>query len=140
MAETMTVRCESVDSPLRELADRIVRLSDEQASTPVLVLPTYLSLREPFFVELAGQLKMITGRPIRFDCCRPRTGVLSALTSRVSRLRFARMSRRLSQFADAAIVLTASIARPGGSRRDLVVGLCDETLHLPSWTTAIRIG
>lgn len=124
---------------LRELARQIVRLSDEHGSTPVLVLPPYLSLRRPFYESLVAELSEQTQRPIRFDWCRPTTGLTAAISDRVAQFRAARLSRSISRVTDAVFVLTASIARPGGPRRDLVIGLCDEQLPLPPWTTPIRI-
>ncbi len=122
------------------LAACILRLSNEQASTPVLVLPVYLSLRDPFFVALASELARSTDRAIRFDWCRPGGGFISSFTARWARFRSTRLTRALSRVADACVVVTATIGRPGGPARDLVIGLCDETLELPTWTTAIRIG
>lgn len=124
---------------LRELAEQIVRLSDAHGSTPVLVLPTYLSLRQPFYESLARELADQTDRPIRFDWCRTHQGFTAAIGNRVAQWRAARVSRTLRRVADAAVVLTASIARPGGRHRDLVIGLCDDRLPLPPWTTPIRI-
>jgi len=40
----------------------------------------------------------------------------------------------------AAVQITASIARPGGKTRDLVIGLADMRQKLPDWTTAIWLG
>ena len=40
----------------------------------------------------------------------------------------------------AAVQITASIARPGGKTRDLVIGLADVRQKLPDWTTAIWLG
>ena len=40
----------------------------------------------------------------------------------------------------AAVQITASIARPGGKTRDLVIGLADVRQQLPDWTTAIWLG
>ncbi len=38
--------------PLRQLADEIIRLSERYRSTPVLVTPTYLSLRKPILLGI----------------------------------------------------------------------------------------
>ena len=40
----------------------------------------------------------------------------------------------------AALQITASIGRPGGKTRDLVIGLADVRQKLPDWTTAIWLG
>lgn len=42
--------------------------------------------------------------------------------------------------AIATVQITASIARPGGKNRDLVIGLSDARQKLPNWTTAIWLG
>jgi hypothetical protein len=131
--------------PLEELADEIIRLSEHCASTPVLVTPSYLSLRLPFFAELAGALADKTGRPIRIDWCRPMPNCFSLIGDSFASARAARVNRALrsrlsGRRSTAALQLTSSIARPGGVRRDLVVGLCDHRVSLPPWTTAIRLG
>ena len=41
---------------------------------------------------------------------------------------------------NAAVQITASIGRPGGKTRDLVLGLADVRQKLPDWTTAIWLG
>ncbi len=135
----MVTNLASEDGCVRELAATVLTLSHEQGSTPVLVLPVYLSLRDPFFVALARELARTTDRSIRFDWCRPSIGIASSFTNRVARYRCSRLTKGLAKFADACMVVTATIGRPGGQNRDLVVGLCDENLELPSWTTAIRI-
>ncbi|MGI9469449.1 MAG: hypothetical protein ACR2OA_20175 [Rubripirellula sp.] len=40
----------------------------------------------------------------------------------------------------ATVQITATIARPGGQGRDLVIGLSDARQKLPNWTTAIWLG
>ena len=40
----------------------------------------------------------------------------------------------------ASVQIAATIARPGGQNRDLVIGLADARLQLPLWTTAIWLG
>ena len=126
-------------SPLGELAEQILRLSDEHGSTPVLVLPVHLTLRRPFYESLARELSRHTDRPIRFDWCHADAGWTAWITRRLAQWHATHLTQALRQAANAALVLTASIARPGGPRRDLVIGVCDERLPLPPWTTPIRI-
>lgn len=131
--------------PLQQLADEIIRLSEQHAVTPVLVTPRYLSLREPFFLELVGTLADKTPRSIRIDWYRVIPGVLGLIGHRVAVARAARINRKLSSLmsqrdATAMVQVTASIARPGGIRRDLSIGLCDQRLELPTWTAPIRLG
>jgi hypothetical protein len=133
--------------PLRPLADEIVHLSHRNVSTPVLVTPSYLSLRKRFFLELVGSLAEISQRSIRIDWYRGVPGLFSLIGHRVASARSARINRALSsngrasnRRASAAIQVTASISRPSRDRRELVIGLCDQRLELPAWTTPIRLG
>jgi hypothetical protein len=128
--------------PLHELADEIIRLSQRHVSTPVLVTPSYLSLRQRFFIELVGTLAEMSHRSIRIDWYRGVPGLFSLMGHRVASLRVNRINRALDSKRppSAAIQITASIARPNGDRQDLVVGLCDQRLELPAWTTPIRLG
>jgi hypothetical protein len=147
-----------VTADLRSLAEMIVRLSDEQGSTPVIVMPKHLSLRPPFFIALAREVSEVLGadalgadalgadalgadpgRQIRFDWCLSPTRFFASTRSKLARFRSARLTNQLSSTVPATVEVTASISRPGGQRRDLVIGLCHETLELPPWVTAIRI-
>ena len=130
--------------PLRQLADEILRLG-RQGSTPVLVTPSYLSLRHRFFVELATTLAAKTDRSIRIDWCRGVPSLFSLVGDRIASLDASRLNRALSKgmASDnvlARIEITSSIARPGASDQNLVIGLCDQQLSLPAWTTSIRLG
>ncbi len=152
----------TVTADLRGLAETIVRLSDEHGSTPVIVMPRHLSLRTPFFVELAKELgQRLSGsqatekldneanandksgvdleRQIRFDWCLTPQRLFASTRAKLAKFQSARLTMHLAQSTGATVEVTASIARPGGQRRDLVVGLCDDALELPPWTTAIRI-
>ena len=131
--------------PLDQLADEIIRLSQRNASTPVLVTPHYLSLRQQFFLELVGALVEKTSRSIRFDWYRDMPGLFGLVSHRIALARASRINRVLKSCLSqreltAAIQITASITRPGGLHRDLSIGLCDQRLELPSWTTPIRLG
>ena len=139
--------------PLRELADEILRLSEHRASTPVLVTPSYLSFRQRFFLELVRTLANKTDRSIRIDWYRRMPGYFSFIGDSLASLRVSRDNRALARLMSqhcgnvgpsvgsaAKIQIAATIARPGGAERDLVVGLCDHRLELPPWTTPIRLG
>ena len=78
-------------------------------------------------------------RQIRFDWCLTPQRLFTSTRAKLAQFRSARLTMQLAKFTDATVEVTASIARPGGQRRDLVVGLCDDALELPPWTTAIRI-
>lgn len=135
---------ETKPMPLHQLAGEIVRLSERQASTPVLITPDYLSFRPDFFVALSRQLWADCQRDVRFDWFRCGQSLLSEIGTRFSRFQAAKINRALAadtqRSADASIMITATIGRPGGVCRDLVVGLCDDHCELPEWSTPIRIG
>jgi hypothetical protein len=131
--------------PLQEIADEIIRLSQHRGSTPVLVTPSYLSLRRRFFLELIETLAGKSAQSIRIDWYRPMPGLFTFIGDRIASARAARINRSLEAVmagreSTASIQITASIARPGGRHRKLVIGLCDHRLQLPTWTTKIRLG
>jgi hypothetical protein len=131
--------------PLRQLADEIIRLSERYRSTPVLVTPSYLSLRKRFFLELVGTLAEITDRPIRIDWYRGMPSLFSLVGDRIASAHAASMNRALASLtsgrgATADLQITGLIARPSEVERELVIGLCDQRLALPTWTTPIRLG
>lgn len=161
-ASAGTFASQTVTADLRGLAETIVRLSDEHGSTPVIVMPSHLTLRTPFFIELAQELgKRLSGsrvtealgndvhsngefgaepeRQIRFDWCLTPQRLFASTRAKFAQFQSARLTVQLAQSTGATVEVTASIARPGGQRRDLVIGLCDDALELPPWTTAIRI-
>lgn len=128
--------------PLRKLADEIIRVSSQQASTPVLVTPSYLSLRKRFFVELIDALAETSGRSIRIDWCHGVPGPMSLISHRIANFHARRINRAVARRhpSSAEVQVTASIGRPGRERPDLVVGICDAGQELPAWTTPIRLG
>jgi len=131
--------------PLQSLADEIIRLSEQRTSTPVLVTSSYLSLRQRFLLELVGALANRTPRSLRIDWYRRIPGYFSLIGDRLALAQTARNNRALDSLMSGhepkpVIQITASIGRPGGAGRDLVIGLCDENLELPPWTTPIRLG
>ncbi len=131
--------------PLHSFADEIIRLSQRHASTPVMVTDRRVSLRDEFFAELVAALTEKTNRSIRFDWCQRMSGPLDFLCNRLARSRSVRLNRRLAALMidrdqTARIELTASIGRPGGIERDLIIGLCNNVIELPPWTTAIHLG
>lgn len=125
---------------MQELTDTIVHLSDAQASTPVLVTPCFLQLRTPFFIELVRCLRQHDDqeRPIRIDWLTDATGVVGAITLAAERVRVRKLNHALSKTDPASqVVLTSALARPGGIRRTLVIGVCSEAMELPNWSTSI---
>jgi hypothetical protein len=131
--------------PLQEIADEIIRLSQRRGSTPVLVTPNYISLRPRFFLELVDTLACKSDQSIRIDWYRPMPGLFTLVGDRIARARAGHINRSLDAIMagrplSASIQITASIARPGGPNRNLVIGLCDHRLILPTWTTRIYLG
>lgn len=132
--------CVSIDL----LSKQLVRLSEQRGSTPVLVTPPYLSLRRPFFVELVRSIASVTTRPIRIDWYRPVPSVASLASDTVAHWRVASTNRAIASIAEPThplgmMQITASISRPGGIHRDLVVAWCNSAIPLPPWTTAIEL-
>ena len=128
--------------PLTPLANTIVRLSQQHGTTPVIVMPGYLELRHEFFLALANTLQSTTERAVRVDWCTSETFAGRLLGNSLAGFRARWLNRTLvnSGTENLRVQLTATIARPGGLERDLVIGLCDQSHELPPWTTAIRIG
>ncbi len=137
-------------SPLSLLSDEIIRLSETCVSTPVLVTPTYLSLRDEFLVELVGTLAKKSARRIRIDWFRGGSGVASLIGDLWAARRARSINRQLSSRADQdrsysfasyrPVQVTATIGRTASAADDLVVGICQQRYSLPSWTTSIFLG
>ena len=131
-------------TPLQPIAREILRLSEERAVTPVIVTPRYLSLRPIFLVELSKALSAHTDRAIRIDWCRHVPSAWSLFTDQLARFQAHAINRRLRQTcksrgSEATLQITASIARPGGAHRQLVIGWCSEDFRLPLWTVPIQL-
>lgn len=131
-------------TPLQPIAREIVRLSEERALTPVIVTPPYLSLRAIFLVELSRAIAEHTDRPLRIDWCRRVPKATSLIGDVVAQLQARAINRKLLQAANhprsaATLQITASIARPGGPHRHLVIGWCCEDSQLPAWTVPIEL-
>lgn len=136
---------------LLPLADQIVRLSQAGSSTPVLVLPTYLSLRDRFLQELADAVSRSSDRGLQVEWLRAGSGgIFQLLGDYRVRWQVRRMNRRLqrrgpSHAAEPAPILasihvTASIGRPTRNPGPIVLGLAGERDELPLWAAPIRIG
>ena len=126
--------------PLGQLADEIVRQSREMTHTPVLVTPSYLSLRTPFVVHLIVAVGQHSRHPVRVDWYRdPGSHLPVLLASIAARQQAKSINRRLRIAAGSdqargstrpqphrsvgSIELTASVARPGSEPNLVVVGL-----------------
>ena len=141
--------------PLTQLAEEIIRVSQWDHSTPVLVTPSYLSLRRQFFVELVKSISAKTNRRIRIDWQRRLPGYFTLIGDAWASWEVRWHNRALAALSrgsatTASIQITASIARPKrveqdvdqgrDTDQDLVVGLSAPHLELPPWATPIRLG
>ena len=123
----------------------ILQLSERRASTPVLVTPAYLSFRPEFFVEFVKSIEPCTSRRVRLDWYRGMPGPLTVISDRLAAKRVAQINRLLKSRSSrsdgfAYMQITAAIGRPGGARRELVIGIAQVKAELPGWTTPIRLG
>jgi hypothetical protein len=172
-----------MSTSLQQIAHQILTLTEQRASTPVLVTPTYLSFRKQFFVELCRELTRHTDRNLRIDWYRKLPGVRTIVVDQLAAWQVKSINRVLQREVVhqrgqtditlasndarqsprsgsdspinthptigrsaaggkqiAAVQITATISRPGGKARDLVIGLSDVRQKLPEWTTAIWMG
>ncbi len=134
----------SLSTPLDLLSTQLVRLSEQRGSTPVLITPPHLSLRKQFFVELVRSLSTVTTRTIRIDWYRPVPSVASVVSDLFASWRVVSTNRSIVLIAEPThplgqMQITASLSRPGGIHRDLVVGWCNVSLPLPPWATPIEL-
>lgn len=153
--------------PLRALSEEIIRLCDSDA-TPVLVTPEYLSLRSEFFVQLVQALRCHTDRRIRIDWVRSsQGGVLRVIGDVLARRSAIAINRALQEAVGknglaptASIDITAMLGRPQGFGASgfgsqeaekpgiespgidefLRMGVCQQSVELPRWAAAIRLG
>lgn len=129
---------------LQPIAHELVCLSVERGVTPVFVTSKYLVLRPAFLVELAGALADHTDRPVRIDWCRP-VPTASTLVGDLWARGQAQMINRALHIAfrqrhtDAALQITASLARPGGVHRQFVIGWCSDDYPLAPWTLPVYL-
>lgn len=129
-------------TPLRQLTGQFVKIHRRAATTPVLVTPTYLSLRPPFFVALAAEIREFCRLPIRFDWCREIPGVFQFAGHVLVNRQAGQINRALANDSqlidiDAAMQITATIGRPSADR--FLIGISTDQIELPPWTTAVRL-
>lgn len=136
--------------PLRPLVEQIVRVSEEGIGTPVLVIPAYLSLRKPFYVQLASDLIQATDRIVRIDLLTHGGGSLRSIVSdtwmrssvrsvnhALTRLESGDQAK--SRIMDASVQVTASLGRTMAGIGPLVVGVASAEIELPHWSYPIWI-
>jgi hypothetical protein len=131
-------------SQLKPIASEMVRLCDQRALTPVIVSPKYLALRPIFLVELCHAVLDHAERGVRIDWCRPMPSARTLLSDQLARVEARAINRHLKRLSkqrsqDVRLQITASIARPGGANRQLVIGWCGDDFKLPPWAAAIEL-
>jgi len=129
--------------PLRRLSNELIRLRRDELKTPVLVLPTWISLRADFYNELAEVIHTQTGQNVRFDALRPLGGLWQTFANKVDDWQTRRINRQVNRKGQtqpmAEVVSTANIARPLSMSAVFVIGIAQDTAPLPAWTTPIHL-
>jgi hypothetical protein len=103
-----------------------------------------LTLRPVFLIELCDAVARESGRVVRIDWCRPVPAITSLLSDFVARLQAGSINRQLQRAGaergwQASLQITASISRPGGIQRQLVIGWTGDKMPLPTWTVPIQL-
>jgi hypothetical protein len=129
--------------PLQPLADAIIFLNEKRGATPVIVTPRFLSLRRAFFLQLISSLGEKTSRRVRIDWYRSPSGFSGWFDHHLACWKTKRLNRDFERSTDypnqVSLQMTATVSRPGGGYRELVVGLSEESQELPPWAAAIRL-
>ncbi len=155
----MTTELDEATVKLLPLAELVCRLEQQRGLTPVLVCPTRVVLADAFYVGLCEAVIAESGRAVRLDLLPGH--LLAPFGNRFADLvprrpnaawlpvplaaRLAKSTRRLSihrltkQLPDqASLEATATVARPNGRLRDLVIGLAGPTDQIPSFAEPVR--
>ena len=136
--------------PLRSLVKQIVQVSEQGDGTPVLVIPAYLSLRKPFYVQLATDLCTATDRMVRIDLLNRGGGTIGRILNdhwtrsnarSINRAldRLELVDRSTSAVADVSVQVTATLGRTMVGVGPLVVGVAGADIELPHWAYPIWI-
>ena len=88
-------------------------------------------LRKTFFTRVHASIELGHGRVCESSI--PVTNPASSISN-------GEVKPRLLVEQGAKVQITATIARPGGKSRDLIIGLSDVRQRLPDWTSAIWLG
>lgn len=138
--------CESsTQNSLNTLASVMAELSQHQGLTPVIVTPLSITPEPIFFRQLASALHATVFREIRFDWFRQVPRGIPQLTDLWAMRLSRRINRELTRYrtsaeaAELSLQITPMLARPGGRKRQFVVGWADETQELPNWAAAIHL-
>ncbi len=136
-------------TPLIGLATELIRIRDDRRTTPVLVTPNYLALRPAFYVGLAEALFECDQTSVRYDWHRVGAASLLRVFGDMVAQRYAEAVNRSLESAArktshparlCRMQVTSSIGRPSRKGAELIIGISDETLELPSWATPIALG
>lgn len=146
-------------APLAPLAELICRLEQQRCLTPVLVCPPQVVLADAFYVRLCQAAIEESGRNVRLDLLpnhwlaplgdwwKPHhagstatawlpVAVAGPLIRPTRKLAINRLAKQLPP--QASIEATATVARPSGQLRDLVIGLAGAADQLPSFAEPVR--
>jgi len=156
-ADEQTAGESRTDDLLGPLADIVCELEQQRGVTPVLVSDDRVVLSDDFYVGLCAAVAKRSGRSVRLDILpghrlspsgrvyRSVAGqsvgpwlpavVASAIFGPLRRRAIKRLSNRLP--ARSRIESTAAVARPGGSLRELVIGLAGPADELPSFAEEV---
>lgn len=153
---TPTTETESLEPLVQVLID----IESRRGMTPVLVSDHRLVLADEFYVRLCQGLLQRSGRAVRLDllpghrlaCGNALLGPLgkwiggpwlpaalaSAIFFPLRQLFFRRLASRLPERS--RMESTAAVARPGGTLRELVIGLAGPNDELPPFAQEISLG
>jgi hypothetical protein len=145
------------DDLLGPLADIVCELEQKRGVTPVLVSDDRVVLADDFYVGLCDAVAKRSGRAVRLDLLpghrlapggrvyRSVAGqsigpwlpasIATAIFGPLRRRAIKRLSNRLP--AGSRIESTAAVARPGGSLRELVIGVAGPADELPSFAEEV---
>jgi hypothetical protein len=140
---------------LGPLADIICDLEQRRSVTPVLVTDPRLVLADDFYVQLCEAVAQRVGRPVRLDLLPGHrlslwgtvsllnvgpwlpAPIASAIFSPMRKMSLKRLAKRLP--TRARIEYTVAVARPGGTLRELVIGLAGPHDQLPSFAEEVSL-
>ncbi|MDA8697111.1 hypothetical protein N9M41_01455 [Rhodopirellula sp.] len=136
--------CRKSRGDLQPLVAAMLDLSHRCAVTPVLVTPAPIMLQAIFFEQLAVALRPHAKRPIRFDWCRQVSSGFSLFSDWQALRLSKKVNKHLSSTTNeshvaASLQIAAMIGRPGGRKREFVIGWCDDQQSLPPWAKAIHL-
>jgi hypothetical protein len=139
---------------LGPLCDEIKRVHRETSCTPVLTIPSYLSLRNEFLIALGGRLveehAMVDGLAapprrdppaVRIDWLCSGNQLWSMIVDSWTRMRAARIGAalKMDHGPQAQVQVTSTIGRPPACGETFVLGISEAHAELPTWTRRIHL-